>query len=123
MSSRRMAGRPNLGLKLAPIGQGVFAGHVLERRPTLTEENLEELGEVDLDALVQEVKKNVSRHGPEGTLSQRTNFPMKQQNHIAINIAPEETIGGRRKRHVKKTRKIHRKHKSRKNRKTSSRRK
>lgn len=99
-----MSGKPE-GLTIAPIGKGTLKRQ--RPKPTLTEENVENVWSINLNKLVQSTMENIAREGPESPLSKNISWANK----------PNTTMSaGRRKNRTAKR-------KNRKSRKTSRNRK
>jgi hypothetical protein len=69
-----MNGRPE-GLTIAPIGKGPLKRP--RNRPTLTEENIENVWTLNLNKLVESTKENIKREGPESPLSKNISWANK----------------------------------------------
>jgi hypothetical protein len=95
-----MSGKPE-GLTIAPIGKGPLKRP--RPRPTLTEENVENVWSINLNKLVQSTMENIAREGPESPLSKNISWANKP--------TPTMSAGKRKNRTAKR--------KNRKSRKTS----
>ena len=72
-----MAGRPE-GLTIAPIGQGSYG--IARPRPTITEEDVEDVWSVNLNKLLESTKQNVKEYGPEALLTKDISWANKPNN-------------------------------------------
>jgi hypothetical protein len=67
------------GLRIAPIGQGAYK-NAPRRKPTLTEENIENVWELDLNEIIESTKNNVRRYGPNTIKSRNLSWANKPIN-------------------------------------------
>jgi hypothetical protein len=69
-----MAGRPE-GLTIAPIGQGSYGRP--KPRPTLTEEDIAEVWNINVNKLLESTKQNVKQYGPEAIMTKNISWANK----------------------------------------------
>ena len=67
------------GLRIAPIGQGAYK-NAPKRKPTLTEENVENVWSLNLDEIVESTKENIRTHGPNTIKSRNISWANKPIN-------------------------------------------
>jgi hypothetical protein len=67
------------GLRIAPIGQGAYK-NAPRRKPTLTEENVENVWSLDLDEIIESTKENIRTHGPNTIKSRNISWANKPIN-------------------------------------------
>lgn len=77
------------GLRIAPIGQGAYK-NAPRRKPTLTEENIENVWELDLNEIIESTKNNVRRYGPNTIKSRNLSWANKPINtSIPVPMTPK----------------------------------
>jgi hypothetical protein len=80
------------GLRIAPIGKGPLAP--IPRRPTLTNENIENVWEINTNKLLESTKENIRLYGPEAILTGNLRWANKPSTNG--NRTPMQPIRARR---------------------------
>jgi hypothetical protein len=80
------------GLRIAPIGQGSYK-NVPKRKPTLTEENVENVWSLDLDEIIESTKENIRMHGPNTIKSRNISWANKPINtSLPVPMTPKKGV-------------------------------
>jgi hypothetical protein len=95
-----MSGKPE-GLTIAPIGKGPLKRP--RPRPTLTEENVENVWSVNLNKLVQSTMENIAREGPESPLSKNISWANKPNTTMTTSRRRKNRTTKRKNRKSRKT--------------------